>query len=420
MSIDTPPPPINWADGASADVEEPSESKKALGWVGGSTPDRPPAKFFNWFWNAICHNLEWMKNLPYFYPGRRWRAVDDIGSATAFLYFDVVYAPWDDKFVLAGTTWPSGDGLFSSGNSDGDVWTLEQSGLTGDRIYGVMHNGSDLWVVFGSDIGSPDEVVMWTAAAADGTWTDRKSVHAAVNLGLRSGIFNPYNSLYLFGSDDTGQVLYTSDPTSVVLAAVAATGTSTGVLDLAANASGKIVLAMGNGGMSRSTNGGTIWAPAAGGVTDGVGTQRSVVWDPFGYRFLYGARRNSDDQLVICESRDGSDGTWTVHELDVITPSAASNIHKIVVGSRGEIYVSGTTGRKDGAFLAGSVNLKDWYGLDVPAITTVNINDALKVTQGTKGAIEDHFLVGALGNTSTSPALDGDVAARSETNIGFG
>lgn len=44
-----------WATGGSAEISEPSDVKKALGWL----VEKPPHQFFNWFWNEVCVWLTW-------------------------------------------------------------------------------------------------------------------------------------------------------------------------------------------------------------------------------------------------------------------------------------------------------------------------------------------------------------------------
>jgi hypothetical protein len=411
MPIGIPPEPPRWAYGSSADITEPASGKKDTGWEGGSTPDRPPAQNFNWFWKSIWEQVDWLlSNFYRLYPGHHWRDPDDIGINVK-VQVDLSYAPWDDKFVIVGSTWGGGPGFICSALSSGDVWTVEQSSLSGN-LFGIAHNGSNLWAAFGDD-GAAGEIHMWTASTADGTWTDRTAVHAAANIGLgRAGIYDSYNSRWHFGHLDGDQIAYTSDPTSVAVTKVTATGASGGIRALAADGSG-VVLAFGDSGISRSTNGGTSWASAAGGVTDDSGSQRAAVWDSINSRFLYGARRSSDDQLVVCQSPTGADGTWTVHELSAVPTHVDCQIDSIVVGSRGEIYVSGTTGDK-GPFLAGTVDLYAWHLLSQrdPRFTTVDYQRIAQQDGG--GSRKNHFLVGAVSNNSIT---DGLVAARTDPNV---
>jgi hypothetical protein len=418
MAVEAPPDLERWADGSGAVIREPIDVKKDLGWVGGSNPDRLPAQIVNWFWSAALERVKWLQEFLLFTPGRTWRAVVNLAINEPIVRSGVAYAPWDDKFVCAGNTEEGAafDGFISSAPSSGDVWTLRLSQPNTDLLEGVIHNELNLWAAFG-EIEAGGEVSMWTASTADGTWTDRTAVHAAANIGLRSGAYNAYNSRWIFGDIAGNQIAYTSDPTSVAVTKVTATGISNGILAIAADCSG-VVLAFGDSGISRSTNGGTSWASAAGGVTDDSGSQRAAVWDPTKSRFLYGARRSSDDQLVICESPTGADGTWTVHELTPIAAHTDCRIDSILVGSRGEIYVGGTNG-SSGPFLAGTANFTDWYGLDVPSLASFNAEDGMVLTQG--GAPEvrkDHFIVGTVSNDQAVMGVsNGDAVARSEPNL---
>lgn len=47
-----------WASGGSAQIEEPSEAKKDLGWV----KEKPPFKWFNWFWNLVYQWVAFVQN----------------------------------------------------------------------------------------------------------------------------------------------------------------------------------------------------------------------------------------------------------------------------------------------------------------------------------------------------------------------
>ena len=414
MAVGSPPPLPKWAFGASADITEPGEALKELGWTGGATPDRPPAQFFNWQWNSIYKGLEWVQNLFLFYPGQNWRAVDDIGINDGVSIGDIVYAKWDDQFVLVGwDTIGSTQYFFCSGVSGGDTWVVEQSGVSG-TLEGAAHNGADFWVVFGT-FGT--EVTMWTASTADGVWTDRTAMHAGFNGGLLCGIYEASTDTWIFGSNSGGDVGRTVDPSTTVLTKINAVGAFSAVTALAADGAG-VVLAAGFTDLSRSTNGGASFSLVTPPVAADNDSQKAALWDSVNSRFLYTARRASDDQLVICESPTGATGTWTVHEVDQVAAHADAEAVSLKVGARGEVFVGGTSGDSS-AFLVGTMNLVDWYGLDVPAIATTKDQDYCVVeVQDKTATAKGHFLVGAIGNDAEDPAvIDGFVAARTETNL---
>lgn len=54
MAVTKPTKYPEWADGASA-IVEPSDVKKALGWV----VEKPPHQFFNWFMNLVWQWVTW-------------------------------------------------------------------------------------------------------------------------------------------------------------------------------------------------------------------------------------------------------------------------------------------------------------------------------------------------------------------------
>lgn len=55
MSVTKPAKYPEWADGGSAVIIEPSDPKKALGWI----VEKPPYQFFNWWKNLTYQWIQW-------------------------------------------------------------------------------------------------------------------------------------------------------------------------------------------------------------------------------------------------------------------------------------------------------------------------------------------------------------------------
>lgn len=65
----------DWATAATAAgnyVTKPSADKRAAGWVGGATPDVPPAPHFNWLHRTAYENIGWLIDSVYFSDTARW------------------------------------------------------------------------------------------------------------------------------------------------------------------------------------------------------------------------------------------------------------------------------------------------------------------------------------------------------------
>lgn len=65
-----------WATSGSADVDEPSAQRKALGWIAGQPP---PAGQFNWWMNLVGSWLTWLAGVPALYddPADAYDAMED-------------------------------------------------------------------------------------------------------------------------------------------------------------------------------------------------------------------------------------------------------------------------------------------------------------------------------------------------------
>jgi hypothetical protein len=61
MPVAKPTTLPRWATGGAADIVEPSEGQKDLGWAVG---DKPPAQFFNWLQRRTYDWMAWLNDLP--------------------------------------------------------------------------------------------------------------------------------------------------------------------------------------------------------------------------------------------------------------------------------------------------------------------------------------------------------------------
>lgn len=84
FSVDTP----SW----SATGKEPKASLKRTGFTAGF---KPPAAYFNWFWNRVCRNLSDIKSkisdIWSFFSDTRFIIIEDIGSFNETFNLDRLY-----------------------------------------------------------------------------------------------------------------------------------------------------------------------------------------------------------------------------------------------------------------------------------------------------------------------------------------
>lgn len=141
---------------------KPSSAKRQAGWVGGATPDVPPAPHVNWLHKTAYENVAWLIDNAYFSDVARWEYTPLTGTfpATASGRFQIGYAvandpgsagnhiAWDgaSAFMVTGSsvaTAPAGATSFVLVSRDvGRSFQLNiPAALSGTRIGGVTYDG---------------------------------------------------------------------------------------------------------------------------------------------------------------------------------------------------------------------------------------------------------------------------------------
>jgi hypothetical protein len=417
----TPPKLPRWATGAGADITEPTDSKKDVGWIGGATPDRPPAQHFNWLFNQVYQSLNWMFGLFFFAMFQQWNAAVNIGFADSPLSGTgkVLYAEWDDLFVVCGVD-DGSDSFISSGVSAGSTWTLRITQTNGDTLRDIAHNGSNLWVVVGRDAGAPNEAIMFSASTASGTWTDHRATHASVNEGYASVCYDASSGRWIMGIENTDDIAYTTAPgtSPTVVDTTISAFTSSGVDSIACDGSQNVVAmssSASTGAASKSANAGTAWSAVTLPWTPKQSTAM-VAYNPVFDYFIVAGQDNTSGELKVAISTD--QGTsWDEAVIDAIDADTVNSIsvRDIQFGSRGDVVVCGSIGGSNPPFIIGSVDGFAWNNLQVPTEFAVASGSVLSITPQTKTVNpKDHFWV-AMGYIPSDST--GDVMAYTGAGI---
>jgi len=288
--------------------------------------------------------------------------------------------------------------------------------VAGDYFYGAIHDGASLWCAFGWDYGTPGEVLIFTATSADGTWTDRRAVHAAVNDGLRCGCYEATSGRFIFGLIGTNFVGYTTDPTSSAITKVATTILPSAI---ATDGNQNVVIISKTGAVELSTDAGATWSGAFTPVSMDTPSVQAAVWDSVNGKFLYAGRRASDHALVVMSSATGADGTWAEYVVDTAPLDGSSEVHVVAVGSRGEVLVAGRALNSGGPMLHGITDLDDgmWVQLSYPLVdgTAAGSDAFVGLCQKQQGTHEKHhFWVGVVAAPNDT---SGENVARTSPNM---
>lgn len=291
-----------WATGGSADITEPLLSKKQLGWVGGATPDRPPAQFFNWWQNLSYQWMEFFRNFLLLYDLNGNWVDQNSNIADNWLCHDVKYDKDADSgaglFVAVGRTSVANRVIITS--ADGETWTVRENPGSGNEIiFRVAYSGDlDLWCAVGVDSGTNEWI---QTAPGDGvTWTQRTAPGTDF---LQAITYDPVSQLFIAVGEN--ERIYSS--TDGITWTSRNSGGSNDFLEVAVDPSGNFVAA-GHTNLLATSSNGTTWT-----VTTSSGI-------PFGvWRLLFVDRMNSGSGLWVAVgvggrlaiSTTGAQGTWT-------------------------------------------------------------------------------------------------------------
>jgi hypothetical protein len=305
--MSTPPNKLpNWADGVGADITEPTEAKKSLGWVGGSLPDRPPAQFVNYQWNLIFQWIEVFRDFLFLFDLNGNWVDQDSSLANAWVVADVKFDKDADSggglFVAVGRTSVNNRAIVTS--PDGETWTVRENPGSGNQLLqraAFAEFSTPVWCVVGSDVG--DEFIM--TALEDGvTWIENTSATGTDK--LEGVVYDPVSDL-LVAVGDNERIYSSTDGTGTWTSRNS--GGSSPLLDVAHDGSGNFVAVGQNSRLATSSNG-TVW------------TVTTINGVPFlARRVLFISRMNGGSGLwiavggaggsQIATSTTGAQGSWT-------------------------------------------------------------------------------------------------------------
>jgi hypothetical protein len=306
--MSSPPAKLpNWADGVGADITEPTETKKSLGWVGGTTPDRPPAQFMNYWMNKVFEWIDFFFEILVLFDLQNWFDQDSqIGADWTVHALEYASAP--DLWVAVGDR---GGHRVIITSPDAETWTVrDDPGSGSQKQNGITFSptvDSGRWCSVGQ--GSGDESV-FTAPAAGTPWTIR-----AIAVGtdfLQAVVWDPTNALFIAVGD--GERIYSSADGITWTSENSGAGVS--FRSVAHDGTGKLV-AVGDSSRLATSSDGTTWA------FDSIGTPFSLGSLQFVSRFNGGAglwiafSPTGGSRIAI--STTGLTGTWTVitgHGID--------------------------------------------------------------------------------------------------------
>jgi len=343
-----PPKLPSWATGA-ASILEPSDGKKAQGWVPG---EQPPASFFNYWQNLVG---QWVADLssrtaaleaavmaPVLTALPASAAVAGLaGGYTALgaIGFDADDGRWIGGFTSAGSFFAAGGAI----NAPSDTRT-GSTGLPLDT-YGVTFVQTH-WMAFGQPAGLlrvTDSSGTLTSSAITGT---ARVWMAAASDSVNTIVLSDTDSFY--GRVPIGSTACTE---------VAGTGNFAGAMQRCIVWDGirdRFVVVFGNGNTMISTDHGVTWSAAgAHGLTGGG--------------LLSLAHCRESDLLAVCAKSAGAlwtvrvsaDGgtTWTDAGL---TPAASANVWEVFDGF-GALWVRGVD-----ASLRWALEPSRWQAVSVP------------------------------------------------------
>ena len=197
-----------WASGGSAQITEPSEAQKDLGWAEG---DPAPARWMNW-WQELCH--QWFTWLDA-------RTVE--GSTTATLASTRIET--DSYFWAAGS---AQEGTIQIGPSGFQLAETTSGLLSGSKF---LHKGGNLHIPVpkpqyadftgitvyisgntGTDDGAQSSAYLYKKAGAGGAQTQIDSTQNNSADGASSFVFN--TSFGTHSAGDTYSILITTNRTS--------------------------------------------------------------------------------------------------------------------------------------------------------------------------------------------------------------
>jgi hypothetical protein len=237
------PPPPKWATG-SASILEPSDGKKAQGWVPG---EQPPASFFNWWQNAAYLCLAglqtqaqrlWLSSLASALAGAV--STQNAGAATSGLSFNPTSGQWATilggsnayvGFLLAPASGGTSVGLVGTTEMLYDGTFIQAIGMT-DRA--ISSSPPDLatvsfttrlatvrqYTAIAANFGAPNIRVAIAASAGfvarstDGlAWTEAAASGSLTGALQRALIWDPKRARFFMAASD-GNAMVSSDGTS--------------------------------------------------------------------------------------------------------------------------------------------------------------------------------------------------------------
>lgn len=343
-----PPKLPTWATGA-ASILEPSDGKKAQGWVPG---EQPPAAFFNYWQNLVG---QWITDLSSRMSAMEASVMSPVltalpasaavaglaGGYTALgaIGFDADDARWVGAFTNAGSFFAAGGAIAAP--------TDTRTGSTGVALdcYGVQFVQTH-WLAYGMPSG-PVRVLdssgtLSTSATTGSARAWMSAASDAVNTILVSDTDSFYARVPIGGTTCTE---------------VAGTGNFAGAMQRCILWDGirdRFVIVFGNGNTMISTDHGVTWSSlGAHGLTGGG--------------LLSLAHCRESDLLAVCAKSAG--GLWTVRVsadggttwTDAgLTPAASANVWEVFDGF-GALWVRGVD-----AALRWALEPSRWQAVSVP------------------------------------------------------
>jgi DNA-binding beta-propeller fold protein YncE len=158
-----------WASGASAEVTEPSEAKKDLGWVSGG--EKPPHDVFNW-WQELVY--DW---LSYIDSNMRWFSL--LGESAQNLVLNGL--AWVDEYT-PGTTPLSTKASYSLSTTSTSPNAENQLIRTdGQFVYvAIEESGGDELHVIDRDTGTFIDSLTWSSSIIRAIHSDGARVFVAL------------------------------------------------------------------------------------------------------------------------------------------------------------------------------------------------------------------------------------------------
>lgn len=304
-----------WAsDDSVADIVEPTGGKKDLGWVGGATPDRPPAQFMNWLRrrNYDAH-AQWRESLWYA-AADAWTVHDSqlhLASGTLINNSGAMILRKDLGVALAAM---GGSGrTYVATTTDGETWTLRDSVVAANSDPGGVATDGNLILVTG---GTTDAAKFIRSSTDSTTWASQTANFTPTCNGLETVLFDPIGNRWIVFEKSGDDVFSAIDPTTAAAWTKRADLASNNARAAVNPFTGKIIASATDGTLSVSTNGGANWAV----LTHGFEATFTTVIGAIEY-----ARQDGLDVWVLSgRTTSPRESAWLYSTDDGVTWSRAS------------------------------------------------------------------------------------------------